>query len=167
MKNKNFNITGTCVASEDYMVDITGKLFEIKKMIDAQEYFTINRGRQYGKTTTLHQLESFLQDEYIVISISFEGMGTTIFQTEEGFCQELLNKIHKALSFLEIEKPYIESWKNKTVKNFSALSEHITNMCKNRKIVLMIDEVDKASNHFVFIDFLGKLSPLMANKQMS
>ena len=39
---KKFNVTGTCIPEENYMVDITNKLEQIKKMIDAKEYFTIN-----------------------------------------------------------------------------------------------------------------------------
>lgn len=39
------------------MVDLTDRVKEIKKMIDAGEYFTINRARQYGKTITLTALK--------------------------------------------------------------------------------------------------------------
>jgi len=34
-------------------------------MVDYGEYFTINRARQYGKTTTLSLLKKALDDEYI------------------------------------------------------------------------------------------------------
>lgn len=33
------------------MVDISDRVAEIKKMVDTGKYFTINRARQYGKTT--------------------------------------------------------------------------------------------------------------------
>ena len=49
------------------MVDITGKLEEIKALVDKERYFTINRGRQYGKTTTLTHLKRLLDSEYTVI----------------------------------------------------------------------------------------------------
>ena len=52
------------------MVDISGKLEQIKAMVDYGDYFTINRARQYGKTTTLSLLKKELKDEYIVVSIS-------------------------------------------------------------------------------------------------
>ena len=70
---RHFNVTGLCTPDQDYMVDITSKLSGIKKMIDAGEYFTMNRARQYGKTTTLHALKQYLKDDYIVAKISFEG----------------------------------------------------------------------------------------------
>lgn len=42
-------------------------------MVDRRDYFCINRGRQYGKTTTLRFLKKALESEYTVFSISFEG----------------------------------------------------------------------------------------------
>ncbi len=40
-----------------------------------------------------------------------------------------------------------------------SLSSLISNICKNAEVpvILMIDEVDQASDHKVFIDFLGML----------
>ena len=61
---KVFNTTANCVPEENYMVDISERLKEIKKMVDEKKYFTINRARQYGKTTTLKALANYLQDEY-------------------------------------------------------------------------------------------------------
>lgn len=56
---KYFNTTAICRPQEHYMVNITEKLKQIKQMIDAGQYFTINRARQYGKTTTLRALQDF------------------------------------------------------------------------------------------------------------
>jgi hypothetical protein len=53
---KKFNITGTCIPEKHYMVDISSKLDEITKLIENDEYFTVNKSRQYGKTTTLAAL---------------------------------------------------------------------------------------------------------------
>ena len=64
---RRFNVTGVCIPEEDYMVDIGGKLAQIKAMVDRGDYFTINRARQYGKTTTLFLLEKMLQEDYIVV----------------------------------------------------------------------------------------------------
>ena len=49
---KKFNITGSCNPERHYMVDSKKRFKAIKDLIDAGEYFTINRARQYGKTTT-------------------------------------------------------------------------------------------------------------------
>jgi len=50
------------------MVNIDGRLEEIRQMVDRGEYFAINRARQYGKTTTLSRLAGKLSSEYIVFS---------------------------------------------------------------------------------------------------
>ncbi|MBU3106344.1 hypothetical protein [Clostridium gasigenes] len=57
--NKRFNTTDVCVHRKHYRVDISNKLKEIKELIDNEFYFTINKPRQYGKTTTLNELNSF------------------------------------------------------------------------------------------------------------
>ena len=54
---KFFNVNGSCNPQIHYMIDLSERLSEIKKMVDAGEYFTINRARQYGKTT-LYELWS-------------------------------------------------------------------------------------------------------------
>ena len=67
-----FNVTGICVPNRHYMVDISPKIEKIFPMVEDGFYFTINRGRQYGKTTTLDRLEKCLPDDYICASISFQ-----------------------------------------------------------------------------------------------
>jgi len=156
MKRK-FNIKGTCVPHKHYMVDISEKLKEIKKLVDNEDYFTINQGRQYGKTTTLSRLRRFLADEYTIISMSFQGLGDASFENEAIFCQEFLENIKKSLRFSNATKEYQERWQNEDVTSFKLLSNHITDLCMDQKVVLMIDEVDQASNHRVFLNFLGML----------
>ena len=46
------------------MVDISNKIKQIKKLINNEFYFTINRPRQYGKTTTLNEINNELSDKY-------------------------------------------------------------------------------------------------------
>ena len=59
-----FNVTGLCLPEEDYMVDISGKIKQIKELVDSRRYFTINRARQYVKTTTLEMLKRELRNEF-------------------------------------------------------------------------------------------------------
>lgn len=48
------------------MVDISKRIDTIMHdYIENGQYFTINRARQYGKTTTLYLLERRLQKEYL------------------------------------------------------------------------------------------------------
>ena len=71
------------------MVDLGSRLKEIKKMVDAGEYFVINRARQYGKTTMLRALGEMLKEEYIVVSMDFQRMGSAKFRTENIFSTAL------------------------------------------------------------------------------
>ena len=68
---KEFNTTGICYPYKHYMVNIDSRIDEIEKAVAKGEYITINRGRQYGKTTTLYHLTNKLNDKYVVFSISF------------------------------------------------------------------------------------------------
>lgn len=77
---KKFNVTGTCIPEKHYMADISDKLSRIIGMIENEEYFTINRARQYGKTTTLSQIDRKLREKYTVLRISFEGAGGECLQ---------------------------------------------------------------------------------------
>ena len=76
---RKFNTAAVCLPKYHYMVDLTDRLRQIKEMVDDGKYFTINRARQYGKTTTLKALEEYLADEYLVISLDFQLIGDSTF----------------------------------------------------------------------------------------
>ena len=86
--HKKFNVLGTCFPEIHYMVDISEKLRQIEQLIDNGDYFTMNRARQYGKTTTLESLREYLAGKYAVISVSFEGLGSASFNSEDSFAKE-------------------------------------------------------------------------------
>ena len=77
---KAFNTTAVCIPADHYMVDLSERVREIRKMIDEQKFFSINRGRQYGKTTTIAALETGLSSDYDVISIDFQDATDAQFQ---------------------------------------------------------------------------------------
>ncbi len=155
---REFNVTGLCVPDKHYMVDISNKLLKIKEFIQKGSYFTINRGRQYGKTTTLNLLDICLIDGgYLPVFISFEGLGDESFVSPKSFCPTFLSLIKRALGFTNEVSGYVDSWENAGVDSFDKLSEHLGNMCRGKKIVLMIDEVDKTSSNQIFLHFLGML----------
>jgi len=159
MDTRYFNVTGTCRPDIDYMVDISGRVEKVKKMVDRGDYFTINRPRQYGKTTLISALSRKLSGEYICARTSFEGLGDECFENEPAFCNALMIKIQTALKepSAGCNPDYADSWLNNSVTNFVSLNSHITQMCRDNKVVLIIDEVDKTSNNRVFIHFLGML----------
>jgi hypothetical protein len=72
--HRKFNITGSCNPDRHYMVNVDAKIEAIvQDYIMQGEYFTINRARQYGKTTMLALLRRRLTADCIVIKMSFEG----------------------------------------------------------------------------------------------
>ena len=152
---REFNVTGICVPNRHYMVDISEKIEKIFKLVEDEKYFTINRGRQYGKTTTIGRLKKRMPEDYLCISISFQFSTKKMFSDEEGFCRGLLNRIHTAL-LLE-NKEEAQLWLNENVTDFEKLTYFITERCRGKKVVLIIDEADEASNNSIFVMFLKML----------
>ena len=82
---KAFTTTDVCKPLDHYMVDISERIEKIKKMVDDGKYFTMNRPRRYGKTTTLHALCEALKDKYIVVSFDFQEMDYDSFDNSGAF----------------------------------------------------------------------------------
>ena len=163
---KEFNTTGLCVPTKHYMVDISKRLELMKTMVEEGKYFTVNRGRQYGKTTTLKMLARYLKDDYVVLSLDFQGISSEGFKSESTFVQELSKMFVEAaeLRGMPIPQEYLDMFsqfaynKNGDMR----LSDIFTTFLKwcnrsDKPIVLIIDEVDSASNNGVFLDFLALL----------
>ena len=58
---KEFNTTGVCYPQLHYMMDNSHKISDVINLIERGKYFTLNRPRQYGKTTTLRFLVEKLE----------------------------------------------------------------------------------------------------------
>lgn len=157
--NKRFNSAGICIPSMHYMVNIESKLQEIKMLVDRNDYFVISRPRQYGKTTTMFMLEKSIKDKYLVISISFEGVGDEVFLKEEYFSKVFIELISENLEFTDKNESERLLSLIREMKTLKDLSKAITNFVKDSKkeVVLLIDEVDKSSNNQLFLSFLGML----------
>ncbi len=162
---KVFNTTAVCIASEHYMVDLTERVKEIKKLVDAKKYFTINRARQYGKTTTLAALDRYLSAQYDVISLDFQDMTEGSFLDENAFVRGFAQVMCDTRDAIEIPFPdeYYDACQKLAAEDRTLVMNDIFRIfdrwCKQnpKPIVLIIDEVDTASNNQVFLDFLGKL----------
>ena len=158
---KKFNITGLCVPEEHYMADVSKKLEQTRVMVEAGEYFIINRPRQYGKTTTLYSLADVLiqSGDYIVFNTSFEGIGDAIFNDEKTFSHGFIKILAR---HAQVSAPFLVDWLRESVSkidNLDAVSDIITDLVSktDKRVVLMIDEVDKSSNNQLFISFLAML----------
>lgn len=162
---KIFNVSADCKPDLHYMVNIESRLKKIKTMIDAGQYFTINRARQYGKTTTLRALSQFLKDDYVVVSMDFQKMSDSKFKNENTFSIAFAKNFIKAIEngnkivpnhLIPLRKALAEE---KDELELFELFEYLSNICKksSKPIVLIIDEVDSATNNQVFLDFLSQL----------
>lgn len=162
---KVFNTTAVCIPSKHYMVDLSERVAQIKKMVDAGKYFSINRARQYGKTTTLNALKKHLTEFYQVIFLDFQGIGNAGYDSEEKFVQEFCRLLwNRRKTDGEIPDKIlnkIQNWKEaeNPRTRLGELFDTLSDWCaqSEKKIVLIIDEVDTAANNQVFLDFLAQL----------
>ena len=163
---KEFNTTGSCNPAMHYMVDTSKKLAQIEELIDRGKYFTINRARQFGKTTTLDSLFRLLSDKYFIIKISFEGLGEDDYREGRLFLAEFQKILVKRIKTISYD--LADFWKS-PVLSFGDLSKKVYDFCKlvNKPVVLMIDEVDKSQNNQLFLDLLGMLRNLYLERSES
>lgn len=136
--NRKFNTTGVCIPNLHYMVDITNKLDKIKKMVYSGDYFVMNRPRQYGKTTTMYLLEQELKDQYVVLNISFEGLGDLIFEEEKNFSKTILTIFADSIQFIYEEYSAKLYEMSLAINDLNDVSKAITNFCKfvNKEVIL-------------------------------
>lgn len=167
---KKFNTAGLCVPQKHYMVDTSKKLDEMISLIEDEEYFTINRSRQYGKTTTMYMLKDRLRKQYEVITISFEGVGEAPFSSNKGFVKMFIYLAAKAMKFTRIREEDVAAWKSGEQYGeddaILVLSERITALCEKYPVILMVDEMDKCSDNQVFLNFLGMLRSKYLSRSM-
>ena len=171
---KTFNTTAVCIPSKHYMVDLSEKIREIKQLVDEGKYFVINRARQYGKTTILFMLSKILQDEYIVINLDFQDLEDGNFTNGGEFSKSFARLVLDAFEFDGLALPDI------IARQFEKLNETASSEVKMdelfrifrnwfneeiKPVVLIIDEVDTATNNQVFIDFLANLRSLYLKKE--
>lgn len=151
------------------MADTSGKLDRIICLIEQDSYFTINRARQYGKTTTLMLLWKRLKEQYIVINTSFEGMGDEAFQTEDAFVRRLCARFARGLSLSGYQREPGRIWSTLLPEeNLDTLKERILTFCgqTDREVILFLDEVDRSSGSQIFLNFLGMLRELYLERAM-
>lgn len=145
------------------MVNLNQRLMEIRRMIDRKNYFSINCGRQFGKTTTLAALKTFIQNDFIVVSLDFQFLTQTAFQDEYTFSSAFARRFSLALRCMPettgepLDK--IRKCADEKMCTMATLFEYLSDFCAYvpKPVVLLIDEVDSASNNQIFLDFLALL----------
>lgn len=110
-------------------------------------------------------MSKYLSPNYAVISISFQGIGGAGFSTEESFVQSFCRLIKRAartcpdipertlLAFSEFMD------RREHLARLDELYDAILDRCAEsvKPVVLIIDEVDAASDYQAFLDFLAQL----------
>lgn len=163
-KKKEFNITGICFPDKHYMVNIDNRLQAMRELVEQGKYFVLNRARQYGKTTTLNALGNILQKDYCVISVDFQILDTSRFKNSEVFAKTFSRLFLHAVESQNQDniRRVIQEWNQSMREEDFSLYEMFLNIsafcdASERPVVLIIDEVDSASDNQVFLDFLAQL----------
>ena len=163
---KRFNTTGLMISGQHYMVPIDRQVNAAAKMVEDGMYFTINRGRQYGKTTTLSFLQQLLSDKgYAVFSISFESLPDSAFESLETLLYASLVKMAFLLKWTTVKNLPESSAQllreavgnDKKQTSTDDYTQLIATLCSTTRVVLLVDEVDAAGNYPQFLKFLGLL----------
>ncbi|MBR3312631.1 MAG: AAA-like domain-containing protein [Atopobiaceae bacterium] len=159
---RRFNTTGLCVPRKHYMVDVSGRVAQMRVMVDAGDYFCVNRPRQYGKTTLLAALERSLAEAYEVASFSFQRLSYADFASEAAFVRALCRNVPKACRTFPapVAERMSEVARDRQVEwvmgdLFDLFEEWVEQ--SGQPVVLIIDEVDSATSNQVFLDFLARL----------
>ena len=173
---KYFNTEGRCVPELHYMVSLNERVDEIKRLyVDEGRYFIINKGRQYGKTTTLRILAEYLKRDYIVLFVDFQTIGEEEFADAGVFSLAFAEIFIKVFCNAckergqELVKPLLAFVNEEAHLTLRRLFERISAICAKapKPVVLLIDEVDSASDNQVFIDFLAQLRAYYLDRENS
>ncbi|MCS7035612.1 MAG: ATP-binding protein [Saprospiraceae bacterium] len=140
-----FNTTGLCNPEEHYMVDpLRGKYPDIRRLIEAKQYFLIHAPRQTGKTTLLHALARRLNAEgkYISIVSSLESAGFQDITVAEANWAIINSLRDNAELFLGEEHmpPALEQYSPAV----TLFQRYLQDWCRGlpKPLVLLLDEVD-------------------------
>ena len=149
------------------MVDISERINQMEELIAEGHYLTINRGRQFGKTTLYFHMLKQLRENYVAFSITFEGVEDDVFESPETLAYSIVEKMYKNIKRIrndeavDVVKKIIEgvldNYSAKKQMSFDDFSEFVSDLCDEspKPVVLIIDEGDNASNYDSFISLLG------------
>lgn len=168
MTKKRFNITGLCVSDRHYMVDLSSRLRKIRELVDEGAYFVISRARQYGKTTMLHAMAKNLADDYFVVRLDFQVLGSASYKDENTFSRAFASCFIKAAEYYgestageHMVLGQLRDAEERESSDFDLrrLFQLLQEFCRTaaKPVVLMVDEIDSAQNNQVFLDFLAQL----------
>lgn len=162
---KVFNVNGACRPDRHYMVNLSQRLEEIRDMVEKGQYFTINKARQYGKTTILRALVDFLKKDYAVISLDFQNIESDEYVNGNSFVHAFSREINRRIRRMpDVDskiKEKLTRLADSAYQNarMAEMFECFSEWCgqSEKSVVLIIDEIDTAANNQVFLDFLAQI----------
>jgi len=156
---REFNVTGVCNPDKHYMADTSQKINQIIELVEKEVYFTINRPRQYGKSTSLVLLQRRLEEDYLVLRFSLERVSEESYRDLNALACTLYLLFKESLTKAKATTLISVLDGLKQGRGALELSWFITDFCEasDKEIILMIDEVDDGTNNDVFLRFLSVL----------
>ncbi|UJL32435.1 ATP-binding protein [Cylindrospermopsis raciborskii Cr2010] len=142
---KHFNTAGPCQSDIHYMLSPTGRLPQLKALIDGRNYFIIHAPRQVGKTTAMIALAQELTDsgEYTAVMLSVE-VGSVFPDEPERAERAILGSWQDAIDIWLPEDlhPPFDPERRDTIGAF------LKSWAKSspRPLVVFIDEIDSLQN---------------------
>jgi DNA polymerase III delta prime subunit len=142
---KQFNTAGPCKANIHYMLSPTGRLPQLKTLIDGENYFIIHAPRQVGKTTAMIALAQELTDsgEYTAVMLSVE-VGSVFPDEPERAERAILGSWQDGIDIWLPEDlhPPFDPERRETIGAF------LKSWAKSspRPLVVFIDEIDSLQN---------------------
>ncbi|PNJ93061.1 hypothetical protein CEP14_12890 [Cylindrospermopsis raciborskii C04] len=112
---KQFNTAGPCKANIHYMLSPTGRLPQLKALIDGENYFIIHAPRQVGKTTAMMDLAQELTDsgQYLAMLLTVET-GAPFPDAPEQAQQSILRRWQNEIRFRKLPLPTLTQIQRET-----------------------------------------------------
>jgi len=87
---KFFNTTGPCKPDIHYMLPASTRLPDVRRLIDAQNYFVLHAARQTGKTTAMMALAQELTEEGRYAALVLSAQTAAVFSHDIDTAERLL-----------------------------------------------------------------------------
>jgi hypothetical protein len=142
---KNFNTAGPCKSKIHYMLSPTGRLPELKALIDGENYFIIHAPRQVGKTTAMMALAQELNDsgQYLAVMLTLET-GAPFPDAPEQAQQSILRRWQNEIRFRKLPLPTLTQIQTETETSPLDIQTVLQSwsMASPLPLIVFLDEID-------------------------
>ncbi len=142
---KNFNTAGPCQSDIHYMLSPTGRLPELKALIDGRNYFIIHAPRQVGKTTAMMALAQELNDsgQYLAAMLTLET-GAPFPDAPEQAQQSILRRWQNEIRFRKLPLSTLTQIQTETETSPLDIQTVLQSwaMASPLPLIVFLDEID-------------------------